>query len=144
MRLHKIAENEELRKAKEAPIEELKTELSQIESGIAVIEKEIKELEKNNSYMEIQIKCNDVSEKIAALKKEEKDNNDKITELLSSCNLEEHNIQDMEERLKYINLSKEDKEKNIGSLKSLLRDSQLVSGRAGFGTQAVWLQSPGS
>lgn len=43
LRLHKIAENEELRKAKEAPIEELKTELSQIESGIAIIEKEIKE-----------------------------------------------------------------------------------------------------
>ena len=39
----KKTEKEELRKAKEAPIEELKTELSQIESGIAVIEKEIKE-----------------------------------------------------------------------------------------------------
>ena len=88
------------------------------EKKLNELEKEIKELEKNNSYMEIQIKCNDVSEKIAALKKEEKDNNDKITELLSSCKLEEHNIKDMEERLKYINLSKEDKEKNIGSLKS--------------------------
>ena len=43
LRLHKIAENEELKKAKEAPIEELKAELSQIESGIAIIEKEIKE-----------------------------------------------------------------------------------------------------
>ncbi len=43
LRLHKIAENEELKKAKEAPIEELKAELSQIESGISIIEKEIKE-----------------------------------------------------------------------------------------------------
>ena len=43
LRLHKIAEIEEQKKAKEAPIEELKAELSQIESGIEIIENEIKD-----------------------------------------------------------------------------------------------------
>ena len=86
------------------------------ENKLNELQNEIKELEKNNSYMEIQLKCDEVTDKITSLKREEKANNDKKTELLSSCKLEEHNIEELEKRLEFINISKEDKASSIGSL----------------------------
>ena len=86
------------------------------EKNINELQNEINELEKDNSYMEIQIKCEEISNKIALLKKEERNNNDQITDLSSSYKLEEHNIKDLEEKLKYKNVNREDIANNIGSL----------------------------